>query len=139
MHNQRLENNVRQDIAELKKDLSTLKGDRAARFGKFEANVSNAAEDLTTWVEDGVSHFGEEFEKLTNDTKETVVRSAAGVKKDVGHGLSQYNAKAQEFADKVPGDFSKKAARYPWVSITIALVVGFLLGNLLKSARQPLG
>lgn len=139
MNNQRLENNVRQDIAKLNKDLSTLEGDRAARFGKFEANVSKAAEDLTTWVEDGVSQLGEEFEKLSDDAKETVVSSAAVVKKDVGLGLSQYNAKAQEYANKVPGDFGKKAARYPWVAITIALVVGFLLGSLLKSARQLLG
>lgn len=139
MNNQRLENNVRQDIAKLKKDLSTLEGDRAARFGKFEANVSKAIEDLTTWVEDGVSQLGEEFEKLSDDAKETVVSSAAVVKKDVGQGLSQYNAKVQEYANKVPGDFGEKAARYPWVAITIALVVGFVLGSLFNSARQSVG
>ena len=117
--------------------------DGAARFSIFEDNVSQATgkakEDLTTWVEDGVSQLSEGFEKLTGDARETVVGAAATVKEDVGHGLSQYNAKAQEVADKVPGGFGEKAARYPWVAISIALAVGFLLGSLLKPARQPLG
>jgi ElaB/YqjD/DUF883 family membrane-anchored ribosome-binding protein len=32
----------------------------------------------------------------------------------------------------------KKAARYPWVAISIALTVGFVLGSLLNPARQRL-
>jgi ElaB/YqjD/DUF883 family membrane-anchored ribosome-binding protein len=118
-------------------------GDSSVRFTRFEDKVSQstgkAKEDLTTWVEDGVSDLSEGFEKLTDEARESVVNAAATVKKDVGHGLSQYNAKVQKVADKVPGGFGKKAARYPWVAITIALVVGFLLGNLLKPAPQPLG
>ena len=139
MNNQRLANKVRQDVAKVKKDLSTLEGDYAAQFGRFESNVSSAAEDLTTWVEDGVSQLGEGFEKLTDDAKKTVVSSAAAVKEDVGHGLSQYNAEAQKVANKVPGNFGKQVARYPWVAISMALVVGFLLGFLLKPSRLPLG
>lgn len=135
MNNHRLEQNVRQNIAKLKKDLNTLEGDRAVRLGVLEANVTQAAEDITTWMEDGVSQLGEELDKLSDDARHTVVNSAAIVKKDVGKGLSQYNAKAQAYANKVPGNFGKKAARYPWVAITIALVVGFLLGSLLKPAR----
>jgi ElaB/YqjD/DUF883 family membrane-anchored ribosome-binding protein len=61
------------------------------------------------------------------------------VKKGVEHGLSQYNAKAQEVANTVPGTFGKVVAKYPWVSITIGLMVGFLLSSLLKPARQPVG
>jgi ElaB/YqjD/DUF883 family membrane-anchored ribosome-binding protein len=68
-----------------------------------------------------------------------VVAAAATLKKDVGHGLSQYNAKVQEVADKVPGHFGEMAARYPWVAISLSLAVGLLLGSLLKPARQPLG
>jgi ElaB/YqjD/DUF883 family membrane-anchored ribosome-binding protein len=110
MNDQQLENNVRQDAAKLN-------------------------QDLTTSVEDGLSQLSEGFEKLTNDARETVVSVAAVVKKDVGHGLSQYNAKAQEMVDKVPGGFGEKAARYPWVTLSIALAAGFLLGSLLKPAR----
>jgi len=139
MNDQQLENKVRQDTAKVKKDLNTLAGDSAARFSRFEEDVSQAAgkakEDLTTWVEDGVSQLSEGIEKLTGDARGTVVDTAATVKKDVGHGLSQYNTKVQEVADKVSGSFGEKAARYPWVGISIALLVGFMLGIVIRPAR----
>jgi ElaB/YqjD/DUF883 family membrane-anchored ribosome-binding protein len=110
MFDQQVENNVRQDAAKVNRDLITS-------------------------VEDGISQLSEGFEKLTSEAKDTVINATAMVKKDVEHGLSQYNAKAQEMVDKVPGGFSEKAARYPWVTLSITLAVGFLLGNLLKPAR----
>ena len=110
MNDQQLENNVRQDAAKLNRD-------------------------LTKSVEDSFSQLSEGFEKLTGDARETVVSAAATAKKDVGHGLSQYNAKVQEVADKVPGGLGEKAARYPWVTASIALAVGFLVGSLLKPTR----
>jgi ElaB/YqjD/DUF883 family membrane-anchored ribosome-binding protein len=76
---------------------------------------------------------------LTDDTKKTVDVAVKNVNKAVGQGLGEYNAKVQGVADKVPGDFAKKVAGYPWVSITIALAVGLLLGVLLKPGRQHLG
>jgi ElaB/YqjD/DUF883 family membrane-anchored ribosome-binding protein len=143
MNDRQLEKKIRKDAAKVKKDISTLVGDGADRLSRLEDNLSQATgkakEDLTTWVEDGVSQLSEGFEKLTGDAKETVVGAAAAVKKDVGHGLSQYNAKAQEVADKMPGSFGKKVARYPWVAMSISLAAGFLLGVLLKPARRPLG
>ena len=143
MNDQQLENKVRKDADKVKKDISTLIEDSAAQFSRFEDKVSQAPgkakEDLTTWVEDGVSDLSEGFEKLTDEARESVVSAAATVKKDVGRGLNQYNAEVQKVADQIPGGFGKKAARYPWVAISIALVVGFLLGYLLKPARQPLG
>jgi ElaB/YqjD/DUF883 family membrane-anchored ribosome-binding protein len=142
MNDRQLDNKVRQDAAKVKKDLSTLIGDSATRLSRFEGNLSQstgkAKEDLTTWVGDGISQLGDGFEKLTGDARETMVSAAATVKKDVGHGLSQYNAKAQEVADKVPGRFGEMAARYPWVAISFGLAVGLLVGSLLKPARQPL-
>ena len=74
---------------------------------------------------------------MTGDAKETVADASATVKKDVGHGLSQYNAKAQEVADQVPGGIGKKVTRYPWVAISIALSFGLLLGVLLNPVRRP--
>jgi len=143
MNDQQLEDKVRKDAAKVKKDVSTLVGDSAVRLSRFEDNVSQATgkakEDLTTWVEGSASQLSEGFEKLTGDARETVVGAAATVKKDVGHGLSHYNAKAQEVADKVPGGFGKKAARYPWVAISIALAVGFMLGIIINPARQSVG
>jgi ElaB/YqjD/DUF883 family membrane-anchored ribosome-binding protein len=114
MNDQQLEHKVLKDAAKVKKDISILAGD-------------------------GASQLSEGFEKLKSDAWETVDGAVETVKKGIGQGLSQYNAKAQEFADQVPGDFSQKAARYPWVAISIALAAGFLLGGLLKPARRPLG
>jgi len=136
MNVQQLENKVRQDVVKVKKDLITLKADRAAQLGRFETNVSHSADDLTTWVEDSVTQLSKGFEKLTDDARETAVETAATLKKDVRHGLRQYNAKAQEMVGKVPGGIAKKAARYPWVAISMALGVGFVLGSILKPSPR---
>jgi ElaB/YqjD/DUF883 family membrane-anchored ribosome-binding protein len=143
MNDRKLENKVRQDTSKVKKDLNTLMDDGVALFGRFEDNVGQATgkakEDLTTWLEESLSQLSEGFEKLTGDARETVVDAAATLKKDVGHGLSQYNAKVQEVAEKVPGGFSEKAGRYPWVAISIGLAFGLLVGVLLKPGRQQVG
>ena len=142
MNDQQLEKKVRQDAGKVKKDLGILMKDSMARLGKFENSVSlangTAQKDLTTWVEELVSLLSKDFEKLTGDARKTVVSTAATMKKDIGHGLSQYNAKAQEVAEKVPDGFAKKASRYPWVAISIGLVVGVVVGVLFKPARQPI-
>ena len=142
MNDRQLENKICQDAANVIKDVSTLAGDSAARFGRFENDVSQATGkakvDLTTWVDENVSQMSKEFEKLTGDARDTLVNVAATAKKDVGHGLSQYNTKVQELADKAPGGFGKKAAKYPWVALSITVVVGFLLGMLIRPARQQL-
>jgi ElaB/YqjD/DUF883 family membrane-anchored ribosome-binding protein len=142
MNNQQLENKINHDAEKVKNDISTLVGDSNSRVSRFGDNISQATvkakEDLTKWVDDGVSQLSEGFGKLKAEAKETVVGTTATVKKEVGHGLSQYNAKAQEVADKVPGGFGEKAAKYPWVAISIALVVGLVLGSLLKPTRHTL-
>lgn len=140
MNDQHVMNKVHQDAANGKKDLSTLVEDGVFQLSRFEDNVSpitgKAKGDLTTWVEDGVSQLNKGFEKLKGDTRKTVIDAAAVVKKNVGHGLSTYHAKAQKVADKVIGGFGKKVSRYPWVAISTALAVGFLLGSLLKPTRK---
>jgi hypothetical protein len=142
MNDQQLEKKVRKDADSVKEDLSTLMGDSAVQLTRFEDRVSRvtdkAREDITSWMESGVSQVKDGFEKMTSDAREKVVDTTAAVKKDVNHGLSQYNAKAQELADKIPGGFSKKAAKYPWVAISIALIFGFLLGGLVKPGRHSL-
>ena len=140
MNDQQLMNKVSQDAVNGKKDLSTLVEGGVFQLSRFEDNASQATGkakgDLTTWVENGASQLSKGFEKLKGNVREKVVDAAATVKKDVGHGLSTYNAKAQKVADKVLGGFGKKAARYPWVAISTALAVGFLLGSLLKPTRK---
>jgi ElaB/YqjD/DUF883 family membrane-anchored ribosome-binding protein len=143
MNDKQLEKKVRRDTAKVKKDLSILEEDSAARLSQFVGNVNQvtdkAKEDLTARVEDSVSQLSEGLEELTDDAKEGVVGAAMSVKKDVRHGLSQFNAMAQNAADKVPGGFAKKAVHYPWVAITIGLAVGLLLGILFKPAHPTFG
>jgi ElaB/YqjD/DUF883 family membrane-anchored ribosome-binding protein len=143
MNDQKLEDKVRKDAARVKKDVGHMVEDSAALLSRVDDNVSHAAgkakDELTHWVEDGVSQLSTGFEKVTNDASKTVVNAAESVKKDVGRGLRQYNAKAQKTADKIPGGLGKQAASYPWVAMSIVLVVGLLLGSLLKPARQHLG
>ncbi len=139
MNEHQLETKISQDGDKEKKDLSTLLEESGIRYGKYEDTFSLAAgkakEEINTWVGANISQLSEGFEKLAGDAREAVVNAAVAVKNDVGHGLSEYNAKAQEVADKVPGGFGKKTASYPWVAISFALVVGFLLGIIVKPAR----
>ncbi|MDR3576888.1 MAG: hypothetical protein P4L50_23730 [Anaerolineaceae bacterium] len=139
MNNRQLDNKVRKDAAKVRKDLAALVEDSSVRYTRIGDNLNEATNkakaDATAWVENNVSQLSGGIGKIAGDAKENVVNSAAAVKKDVGHGLSQYNVKVQKAADKVPGNFGKQAARYPWVAISIALGVGFLFGILLKPSR----
>jgi len=120
MDDKAFENKVNRDIDKAKEDVATL------------------GEDVATLGEDGVTGLSRKIEKLTDETKELVTGAVKTMNKDVGHGLSTYNAKVQDFADRLPGGFGEKAARYPWVTITTSLAVGFLLGSYLKPARSKL-
>jgi ElaB/YqjD/DUF883 family membrane-anchored ribosome-binding protein len=106
---------------------------------KVDRDVEQAKNDLATLGDDGVTGLSRKFEQITDDTKKTVDVAVKNVNKAVGQGLSEYNAKVQEVADRVPGGFSKKVAEYPWVTMTISLALGLLLGTLLKTGRQHLG
>jgi ElaB/YqjD/DUF883 family membrane-anchored ribosome-binding protein len=139
MNDTQLEKKARLDAANVSKDLSNLVGDSAVRLGRLEDSMSQATtkakNDIATWVGENVSQLSEGLEKATSEARDTVTTTASAVKKDVGHGLSQYNTVAQQAANKVPGDFGFKAARYPWVAMSFALVIGFLLGILIRPAR----
>lgn len=111
MNNQKLAKKIQQDTEDLRRDLNKL----------MENSVSN--------VTDG-------FEKMKSDTKETVSGAAKSVKKDVKHGLGQYNAKVQEYANKVSDGFGDTVVKYPWVAITVGMAIGLILGGLLKPSRS---
>lgn len=106
---------------------------------KVNRDIDKAKEDVATLREDGVTGLSRKFEQLTDETKEMVTDAVKSLNQEVGHGLSTYNAKVQDFADRLPGDFGKKAARFPWVTITMTLAAGLLLGILLKPRRQLVG
>lgn len=121
MDDKAFENKVNRDIDKAKEDVAALRVDAA------------------TLGDDGVTGVSRKFEQLTDETKEMVADAIKTLNKEVGHGLSTYNAKVQDVADRFPGDFGKKAASFPWVTITVSLAFGLLLGSLLKPGRQPVG
>jgi ElaB/YqjD/DUF883 family membrane-anchored ribosome-binding protein len=126
-----LRKKVDRDIGQTKQDFTSLGENNVTGLAKIKT-------DLVTLGEDGITGLNRKFEQLAGDTKEMVTDTLKTLNKDVGHGLSTYNAKVQDVADRLPGGFGKKAARYPWVTITTSLAVGFLLGSYLKPARSKL-
>jgi ElaB/YqjD/DUF883 family membrane-anchored ribosome-binding protein len=97
--------------------------------------VSSAKDSVVTWVEEGVSTIKEGTHHLMDDAKQTYDKTAKSIDKNVKHGLSQYNVKAQEFADKIPG-VGDTVIRYPWVAITVSFLIGIALGFFLKPKRR---
>ena len=106
---------------------------------KVNRDVDRAKKDIATLGEDGVTGLSRKYDQLVDDAKETVTGAVKTFNKGVGQGLSQYNAKIQDVANRVPGNFGKKVAGYPWVTITMSLAFGLLLGLFLKPGRQPVG
>ena len=123
---------VSRDVEHTIEDLATLGDDNVAGLARVK-------KDLVTLGDDGVAGLNRKFEQITEDTKETVAATVKTLNNNVSHGLSQYNSKIQDVADRIPGDFSKKAAGYPWVTVALSLVFGLLLGILIKPGRQPVG
>lgn len=106
---------------------------------KVNRDVVKTKRDLAALRDDGVTGLRRMFEPLADSAREKFAATVKTINKEVDHGLNQYNKKVQDVADKVPGGFSQKAAGYPWVTITISLVFGLLLGVILKPGRQPVG
>ncbi len=142
MNDRQLDKKIRQDAAKVKRDLGTLAKDGASRVSNIEENISdattNAKAGIATWVEDNASKMSRDLGKFTGDANESMVGAAATLKKDIGHGLSQYNKKVQEMVDKAPGGLREQAAKYPWVALSITVLAGFLLGILIRPTRQAL-
>lgn len=120
---------VNRDVDQTKRDFTSL--------GEGNLKVmASIKKDLVTLGEDGITKLSRKFQEMAYDIKEMVTDKVMSLNKNIGHGLSQYNAKVQKVADKVPGNFSKKVVRYPWVSMSIILAGGIFLGILLKPARR---
>ncbi len=129
-----------QDADKVQKEVNNLIKDGKAQIidttEDMDKSVNKAKSNLSSWAEDGVNQFSEDFEKLTNEAKDTLVGAVSTIKKEAGQGLSQYNAKIQEVADKVPGSFSEKVNNYPWVTISLSVIFGMMLGMLLRPVRH---
>ncbi len=98
--------------------------------------ATNVKDDVVEWAEGGASKIKEGAHDFSDSAKETLQKTTKSIDKNVKHGMSQYNAKAQEVADKVPGGFGDKVVRYPWVAISVSLIIGIGLGILIKPTRH---
>lgn len=103
---------------------------------KVDRDVAQAKKDFSTLVGDGAAGLQRKYDQVADSAREKVSGAVNTLKKDVGGGLSQYNEKVQDVADRVPGNFGRIAAGYPWVTVTVSLVLGLLLGFILKPGRQ---
>jgi len=103
---------------------------------KIQNDMAVIRQDLDTLMKNNASKISQGYEKLIGEAKETLGDAVGTVKKEVGHGLSEYDAKVQEYANKVHGDLDDMVTNYPWVAITIGLAIGLILGGLLKPSRK---
>lgn len=140
MSTRQIENRIQQDINHLKKDLQDLATDNEASMKNFGNNIKQSTdqteENVSTWVGNGVSQISDRFNTLTDEARAAVVQAAAKLKKGANQSLDQYNENAQQFADKIPGGFGEKVAKYPWVTLSIALIAGVLLGSMVRQIRR---
>jgi hypothetical protein len=67
---------------------------------------------------------------LTGDTQKTADVAAKTIDQTVGQGLSQFNAKVQDIADRVPGNIGKKTIGYPWLLVCCLVHYSNLAGSL---------
>lgn len=110
MNGKSLEREITRDIEKVKKDLAKLK------------DVS-------------VTELSRRIDLLAEEAKKTASTATQSLGESVGQGLSQYNTKVQEVVDRVPGNIGEKAAGYPWVAISATLLLGLLIGAIIKPAR----
>lgn len=103
---------------------------------KIRSDAAEIRKDVDTMIGDGASQVSRVFEKAKGDAKATLKDAVNTVRKEVGQGLNEYNTRAKEIANKVPGDLTRNAEKYPWVAITLGVGIGLLLGVLLKPSRQ---
>ena len=142
MYESKLDQKVQQDVNRVKNSLNTLTEDGVIKATQVAEDLDRSTDNVANWVNTGVSHLSSEFEKVkddatktVDDAKKTVAQASTKLVKNVGNGLSHYNAKAEEVVNKLPGDIGVKAGEYPWVSISFALLAGFLLRSLFVPRR----
>jgi len=103
---------------------------------RINRDFDRAIRDLAVLRDDAVTGLSRKFEQLTDGPRKTAEVAVKSLNKSIGQGLNQYNAKVQDVVDRVPGDLTKKVTGYPWVAITMSMVLGLLLGALVKFSRN---
>jgi hypothetical protein len=129
MNDKRLDKQIRKDVDQVKKDVSVLMRDSAARL---HITDGKASKDLIARVDETVSQLSKDVEKLSGTARDT----AATMSKGFGARFNEYNTKAQDLVVKVPASVSKRASRNPWAVIAICLAAGLMLGFVIKPSPR---
>ena len=98
-------------------------------------DVDRMKKDLAKLRDAGANELSRRFDMLAEEAKKTAAITARSVNDGIGQGLSTYNSKVQEVVDRVPGQIGKKAASYPWVAISATLIMGLLIGAIIRPGR----
>lgn len=99
-------------------------------------NLDRTKRDLAALKDDTVTGLSWKIGQLTDGPIKSTTEAMKTLNKSIGQGLTQYNTRVQGAVSKVPGDINKKASRYPWVAISMAMFMGLILGATLKPARR---
>ena len=109
---------------------------------RINRDFDRARRDLAVLRDDVFTGLSSKVEQLSDGPRKSAAVAVKTLNKSIGQGLDQigqgldqYNTKVQSVVDRVPGDLGKKAAGYPWVAITMSMVLGLVLGTLLKLGR----
>ncbi len=105
--------------------------------------IERDKQEIRSIVKDHWDKFNEEdlkkFEAMRDEIIEIVQERYGYAKQraeeEVDRALSVSNARIETFAQSLPGDMDQALLRYPWVTITTALGVGFIIGFLLSPRR----
>ena len=110
---------------------------------RINRNIDRVRRDIAALGDDATTELNRRFELLTDGPRKKAEvaikdmnRSIGQMNKSIGRGLNQYNAKIQDAVDKVPGDLGKKVTGYPWVAVTMSMVLGLVLGAVLGFSRH---
>ncbi len=95
---------------------------------RISQDANKMKNDFMQLAKDSTTKINRDIERIACEAQDTVTTRAKSVAKDVGQGLSQYNSRVDNLVAKMPGNINTKASRYPWVALSIVLVVGLLLG-----------
>ena len=103
------------------------------KIGQDTRRVRN---DVVELAKDSSARFNQGIGKIAGDAQETVSTATKTVVRDVNKGLTDYNSKVDDLVSKIPGDIKRKASRYPWVAMSMVLVVGLIIGVALGTASS---
>ncbi len=103
---------------------------------KMEKDGTKVKNSVDSMVGNGLSQLKAEYDEFRGTVKDKASETAATIRKEVNHGMKEYNSKAQEVADRLPFDLNHSVRKYPWVVISLGLIIGFTLGALLKPSHQ---